>query len=124
MVGMEELTQILIEYGGVTGVIAVAALVALSLVVKVKGFALFGATKPSVDASDVQKSLAAVNRRLDRIEVDLEQRPTRDDFFSLKLSFTKQDEQLKAVLAGSEATRHAVNRMEQYMIDYAMKGKG
>jgi hypothetical protein len=120
---MEILTQYLIENGGIAGLVAVTALLGVGLLVRMKGLPIFGPSKPTFTESDVGKSLSAVSRRLDRIEADLEQRPTREDLFSLKLSLTTQNEQLKSLIARTEATGHAVNRMEQYMIDYAMKGK-
>ncbi|MBP0439450.1 DUF2730 family protein [Tianweitania sediminis] len=78
--------------------------------------------------TELEKRLSAVNeieKRLGIVELDLKNRPTKEDHHRLELSFTRLEGEVKSALMTIQASAAAISRIEDFMYAAAArKGQG
>ncbi|MEM7667524.1 MAG: hypothetical protein AAF317_00040 [Pseudomonadota bacterium] len=78
-------------------------------------------SKLNTTVSHLDKTLGTLDRRIAAVETDLKNRPTSDDVHQIETMVARMDERQKSMDRMVGATNASVNRMEQFMIDYAKR---
>lgn len=127
---MDQLLTQLLNTGGPLGIIAAVMIITtvVGLWVRQKGILSVGENSKLVSKdrlSSIDNQLGAIDSRLTSVESDLRNRPTREEIHALEIAVTKIDGRIDGVVSVTNATNHAVNRIEEYMLrsNHAAKGK-
>lgn len=64
----------------------------------------------------VVKQLELVDKRLSRVETDLERMPTNDDFHEIQIKFERMLGEIRGLARETEGTGRAVGRIEDFML--------
>ncbi len=75
----------------------------------------------STKIETVAKRLDGFDKRLARVESDIEHLPTREEFHQMELGMVKLQERTVGIERTTESTGRAVGRIEDFMI--SMKGR-
>ncbi|APE43640.1 hypothetical protein BOO69_09605 [Sulfitobacter alexandrii] len=106
------------------GLFAAAALIALGLYLRFnssgKSEETGGATGSKFES--VAERMDTFDKRLARVESDIEHLPTREEFHEMELTVARLDQRVMAIDRNTESTSRAVGRIEDFLI--SMKGKG
>lgn len=112
--------NLLIKTAGPLGaVIIVLGAMALWLF-KVKGWTGFGDQSKMVAATRLDRidsNLSDIKSRLSDVEIDLDRRPSREEFHQVEVTLARMDERLGNNGRINAATNAAVARIENYMIE-------
>ncbi len=117
--GEVELIKALTEHGGVIGFVLAMAVVLLGLWLRNQdaGSPKEGpAPKEPPKASTFDEQVAAIDRRLSRVEADIEHLPTRDEFHAVDRSMSEMRVQMQGIEKTTESTGHSVHRIENFLM--------
>lgn len=106
------------------GLFVAAALIALGLYLRFisGGKAEDGVAGPASRFESVAERMDTFDKRLARVESDIEHLPTREEFHEMELTVARLDQRVVAIDRNTESTSRAVGRIEDFLI--SMKGKG
>ena len=119
-----EYLKVLIERGDLLGLAAALLVAGVGLYLKFRNDT--GGVKPPIVGAvakieAVSKRMDGLDKRLARVESDIEHLPTRDELHALELNIVRLGERTVAIERTTESTGRAVGRIEDFMI--SMKGK-
>jgi hypothetical protein len=77
---------------------------------------------PSAKIETVAKRLDGFDKRLARVESDIEHLPTREEFHQMELGMVKLQERTVGIERTTESTGRAVGRIEDFMISMKRSG--
>lgn len=127
---MDQLLTDLLNSDGPFGIVAAVMIVTtvVGLWFRQKGMLSVGENSKLVSKdrlSSIDNQLGAIDSRLTSVESDLRNRPTRDEIQALEIAVTKIDGRINGVVGVTNATNHAVNRIEEHMLrgSHIAKGK-
>jgi hypothetical protein len=116
---MDFLPEYLVENAGPLGGVLAALLLLVGALVRSKGWAIFGPPKSATTEEKIDQKVGSILRRVDRIEADLEQRPTRAELHQVQNSITRLDERVSGVMRTTEKTNLTVTRIEDFLLSLA-----
>lgn len=120
---MENVLNTVLETRGEI-VAAIATAIVIAGGVLAKKFNLFGGGykgDAGVAIEAVSKQVAALDVRINRVEVDLEHLPTRVEFHQMSIQLAQLDGKINGVEASVRATGHAVGVIQEHMLNWARK---
>lgn len=121
---MEMILLRLLESGGPLGVLAATVIIAVGVILFLRARGVIGfAAPPEKDKTlnrleSIAVSVSDIDKRLQDVERDLRQRPNYDDFHQIEIAMVRLEETLHGFGRSTEATRHSVTRIENYLLEY------
>lgn len=126
---MEEILLGLLAKGGPLGTLIamLISVLAIGVLARQKGWLSIGDKTRVVDHDDlssINSKLGGIDKRLTDVEHDLKNRPTREEVHNLDISVTKLDGRMDGIERVTNATNHAVNRIEEHLLRASSVPKG
>ncbi|WP_224825609.1 DUF2730 family protein [Cognatishimia sp. MH4019] len=116
---MENYLLPILEEGGPIGAAVVVAVLVVGFVLRQKGWLSSDRTKivPSSQLSELSSQVTDLDKRLGRLEQDVEGLPTREEIHELQLMQERQSGEIQVLRTTTEATKAGVLRVEDFLIN-------
>lgn len=114
-----ELIKLLAGRGDLLGAIAAVFVVLAGMFLKLRADASKAPSNAAVDAQKIEKvfgRIDGIDKRLARVESDVEHLPTRAEFHKMEIGMAKLSERVVGIERTTESTSRAVGRIEDFMI--------
>lgn len=123
---MESIPQILVDNGGVLGLISAVILAIIGMIIRAKGPALFGAGKALPDPTprlaridqevgQISEDVSEIAHRVEAIEADLKQRPTRTELHQVDKGITRLEGEFQGIKQMLHSTSSTVSSIDNFL---------
>lgn len=125
--GSEDFLIDLALQGGPIGIVVAVAVLGIGYFLRGKVATIFSDKSKIVatgELKEIGQRLDQIDSRVQEVERDVQNRPTRDEFHQLQLQLTKMGGRIELSNSSITVIRSAVTRIEDFMLNYSdRKGK-